>query len=176
MFERLLRGVSYTATILSTFPAAPKRKLLARMVAFSRMLPQQFNRPLPEMMAQLTPGLPVSQQDIASAQAAQTEAGLPPDDIRRLADAVAAWHIRSPLGICLRRSLLRYHFLREAGTPVSIVFGARLKDSHEGGGIGGHAWLTLNGSPYYENPANYAGFAKMYTYPADGVKRVVDRG
>jgi hypothetical protein len=126
------------------------------MVVFSRTLPQQFNRPLPEMMAHLTPSTPC-----------QERSPLAEADIRRLADAVAAWHYRSPLGICLRRSLLRYHFLREANLPVKIVFGARLKSSQEGGGVGGHAWLTLKGLPYYEPPRNYEGFAEMYQYPED---------
>jgi len=104
------------------------------------------------MMAQLTP-------------VSQPRSSLSPDDIRRLADVVAAWHVRSPLGICLRRSLLRYHFLRETGVPVKIIFGARLKSQEEGDGIGGHAWLTLNDSPYYENPNDYEGFVVMYGYP-----------
>ena len=85
--------------------------------------------------------------------------------VRHLADAVAAWHLRSPLGICLRRSLLRYRFLREQDVPVVIIFGARLKGANEGGGIGGHAWLTLHDEPYYENPADYEGFSPMYRYP-----------
>jgi hypothetical protein len=141
------------------------------MIAFSRNLPQQFNRPLPEMMAHLTPGAAASTRPGTSQQSRQLLAlprkkvSLSPDEIRQLADAVAAWHIRSPLGICLRRSLLRYHFLCEAGLPVGIVFGARLKDSGEGGGLGGHAWLTLNGLPYHENPDDYAGFVVMYVYP-----------
>jgi hypothetical protein len=125
------------------------------MIAFSRSLPQQFDQPLPAMMAHLTPAAPAGAN------------GLADDDIRQLADAVAAWRFRSPLGICLRRSLLRYHFLRQAGLPVKIVFGARLKTGQEGGGIGGHAWLTLNGQPYYENPGDYEGFVTMYQYPAD---------
>ena len=141
--------------MMGALSSKPKRELLARMLAFSRALPQQFNQPLPQMMVQLTP----TGNSIA--------AGLSPAEIRRLADAVAAWQLNSPLGICLRRSLLRYHFLREAGLPVGIVFGARLKDSREGGGIGGHAWLTLNDTPYYENPADYAGFVVMYKYPND---------
>jgi hypothetical protein len=126
------------------------------MVTFSRSLPRQFNRPLPEMMAHLTPP-PLPQERCLLAEA----------EIRRLADAVATWHYRSPLGICLRRSLLRYHFLREAHLPVRIVFGARLKSHQEGGGIGGHAWLTLNGSPYHEAPGDYEGFVEMYRYPED---------
>jgi len=122
------------------------------MAAFSRNVPQHFNQPLPEMMAQLTPR-------------SRVQTSLSPDDIRLLADAVAAWHVRSPLGICLRRSLLRYHFLREVNVPVRIVFGARLKSEAEGGGLGGHAWLTLEGRPYYENPADYEGFVTMFEYP-----------
>jgi hypothetical protein len=126
------------------------------MLAFSRALPAQFNQPLPQMMARLTPSASSDRQNLTL------------DDIRRLADAVAAWHFRSPLGICLRRSLLRYHFLRQAGLPVSIVFGARLKGASEGGGLGGHAWLTLDGLPYYENAQDYNGFVEMYIYPVDG--------
>lgn len=95
----------------------------------------------------------------------QNRTALSEQEIRHLADAVAAWHIRSPLGICLRRSMLRYYFLREANVPVRVIFGARIKDAAEGGGVGGHAWLTLNGNPYYENPADYQGFVVMYAYP-----------
>jgi hypothetical protein len=46
-----------------------------------------------------------------------------------------------------------------------IVFGARLKDRPEGGGLGGHAWLTLDGAAYYENPDDHEGFVEMYVYP-----------
>ncbi len=123
------------------------------MINFSRDLPRQFNQPLPVMMANLTPP-------------AAPRPTLSPDCVYRLADAVAAWHVRSPLGICLRRSLLRYYFLREAGLPVKIIFGARLKAGQTGQTIGGHAWLTLNSRPYHENPTDYD-FAEMYCYPAE---------
>jgi hypothetical protein len=129
------------------------------MLAFSHDLPRQFNRSLPAMMAHLTPA--------PQATAAAHSGSLAEPQIRQLADAVAAWQLRSPLGICLRRSLLRYHFLREAGLPVKISFGARLKSEREGSGLGGHAWLTLNGRAYYEPPANYEGFVVMYSYPPD---------
>ncbi|MCB0193441.1 MAG: lasso peptide biosynthesis B2 protein [Anaerolineae bacterium] len=152
--KRLKRGVVATIVLGRAWIDAPRRALLRRMVAFSRALPDQFNQPLPETMASLTP----------SSQAT-TALPMPEKEIRQLADAVAAWHIRSPLGICLRRSLLRYYFLREANIPVQVIFGARIKDAAEGGGIGGHAWLTLHGTPYYENPADYQGFVIMYTYP-----------
>jgi hypothetical protein len=157
LFKRAGRGSLYSAILLGAALSPVRRPLLRRMVAFSQALPQQFERPLPEMMGRLTP-LP------------RPEIRLAEPDIRRLADAVAAWHYRSPLGICLRRSLLRYHFLREAEVPVQIVFGARLKRSEEGGGIGGHAWLTLAGQPYHENPGDYEGFVIMYRYPEAGLK------
>ncbi len=152
MFKRVGRGVRHTAVLGRAMLSPARRALLRRMWALSRSLPAYFNQPLPDTMAQLTPPPAVTPS-------------LPPAQIRQLADAVAAWQLRSPLGICLRRSLLRYHFLREAGLPVTVVFGARLKEQAEGGGIGGHAWLTLNGRPYHENPADTEGFAVMYTYP-----------
>lgn len=149
--NRLGRGVTHTFTILRTLLTAKGRALLNRMVAFSRRLPHQFDQPLPAMMARLTPP--------------STTPSLPYDEIRRLADAVAAWHLCSPLGLCLRRSLLRYYFLREAGLPVQIVFGARLKQTQAGSGIGGHAWLTLDGAPYHEHPGDCQDFAQIYVYP-----------
>lgn len=150
IFRRVTRGLEHTTTLLLALLTPSKRTLLGRMIRFSRALPRYFDHPLPHMMAQLTP-------------TSSPPAALEADDIRRLADAVAAWHIRSPLGICLRRSLLRYYFLHEVNVSVRVIFGARLKA--EGGGLGGHAWLTLNGEPYYENPHDYVGFVAMYVYP-----------
>ena len=140
------------------------------MAAFSQSLPQRFDQPLPVMMAQLTPGslAPAQQaESVSNSGNTHKSSALSEDDIRRLADAVAAWHFWSPLGICLRRSLLRYHFLRAANVPVSVVFGARLKGEREGGGIGGHAWVTLGDRPYHENPGDYESFVAMYRYPVD---------
>ena len=152
MFERVGPAWRYARRIGRALFITDQRKLLWRMLGFSHKLPQRFDRPLPQMMAELTPST-------------RAQCPVDPDEIRPLADAVAAWHLYSPLGICLRRSLLRYYFLREAGLPVTIIFGARLKREEEGGGIGGHAWLTLNGRPYFERPGNYEGFARMYVYP-----------
>lgn len=148
--------------------AAPKRTLLRQMYAFSQTLPRQFNQPLPAMMAQLTPSTsypPPADNQLSISPDLLHLQSLGEAEIRQLADAVAAWHFWSPLGPCLRRSLLRYHFLRAGQVPVSIVFGARLKGGQEGGGIGGHAWLTLHGQPYCENPGDYQGFVEMYVYP-----------
>jgi hypothetical protein len=168
LFRRFARGIQYLTEIVNALLTSPKRKLLEQMFTFSRSLPQRFDQPLPAMMAQLTPPSPYSAQRTGphhSLGTIQEASILAEDEIRRLADAVAAWHFWSPLGICLRRSLLRYHFLRAAGVPVSIVFGARLKEERESSGLGGHAWLTLNGKAYFERPGDYEGFVEMYVYP-----------
>ncbi len=167
MFERLARGIRHSFTVLAALPSAPRRSLLGQMIGLSRRLPRQFDRPLPVMLACLTPGESANEGVSPLSSRLPADAPLTTDQIRHLADAVAAWHVTSPLGICLRRSLLRYHFLRQAGLPVQIVFGARLKSHQEGGGIGGHAWLTLNGAPYHEQPQDYAGFAPMFVYPTE---------
>jgi hypothetical protein len=157
LFERLKRAWRHTTTIFKALASRPQRRLLGQMIVLSRALPRRFDRPLPQMLAELT----------SPSTSREAWLVLSEDDVRRLADAVAAWHIRSPLGICLRRSLLRYRFLRLRQLPVKIVFGARLKGDGPGRGIGGHAWLKLNGQPYYENPGDYEGFVEMVSFPGD---------
>ena len=156
MLKRLTRASQHTVVIFQALPVAAKRDLLWRMVKFSRSLPRRFDQPLPVMLAQLTP---------AEAGPLNPQPYPPGDEVRRLADAVASWHLRSPLGICLRRSLLRYYFLRQAGLPVQIVFGARLTGVRSSRGLGGHAWLLLNGAAYHERPEDYEGFVEMMRYP-----------
>jgi hypothetical protein len=106
---------------------------------------------------------------LPTALAAQTLAGtdlsMPPDTVRLLADAAALFERRSPLGLCLRRSLLRYHFLRRAGLPLVLNFGARFKAGVADRQVSGHAWVTLDGEPYYEDGDNYQGFTVMLRYP-----------
>src|SRR5574337_296977 len=121
------------------------------MRAFVRRLPQALATPLPEALAALTP--------------ATFDPGLPTSALRRLADLAALLDRRSPLGLCLRRSLVRYHFLRGAGLPLVLNFGARFKGGTPDREIAGHAWVTLNGQPYFEDGENYRGFTAMLKYP-----------
>ena len=137
------------------------------MRVFVRDLPKTLEAPLPQALAALTPTSP----DLA----------FPNSTVRLLADAAALLERRSPLGLCLRRSLVRYHFLRRAGVPLSLNFGARFNVSTtlrprlelvEGAGSGqpdrevtGHAWVALNGQPYFEDGENYQGFTVMLKYP-----------
>lgn len=130
-----------------------QRLLLAEMRAFLAGLPGRMQSPL-KGMAQID-------QDWVGT----TPAGLPPDTIRALADLTALLARHSPLGLCLRRSLLRYRYLRPAGLPLIVNFGAKL-DQHNGKRqLTGHAWVELNGQPYYEASENWRGFQVMLRWP-----------
>ena len=154
MFARLRHlWLAFTTLPILLFDAR-QRRLFDEMRAFIRRLPQTLTAPLPEALAVLTP--PTSNLQ-------------PPTSIRRLADLTALLDRRSPLGLCLRRSLVRYHFLRRAGLPLVLNFGARFKGGVADREITGHAWVTLDGKPYFEDGENYRGFTVMLKYPqSDG--------
>jgi hypothetical protein len=127
------------------------------MYAFCQSLPPVMKAPLPDVLTSLTPNDDDSRADLSPQLTANT--------IRNLADLAALLDRRSPLGLCLRRSLTRYHFLRRAGLPVCLQFGARFIDGKPDREVTGHAWLTLNGAPYYESNDNWQGFAVMFKFP-----------
>ena len=142
---------------LITLPAllfdAHRRRLFAEMRTFARGLPAALSAPLPQALATLTPPTSNLQSPISVST------------LRRLADLTALLGRRSPLGLCLRRSLVRYHFLRRAGLPLVLNFGARFKSGQPDREITGHAWVTLHGQPYFEDGENYRGFTGMLQYP-----------
>ncbi len=131
---------------------ARQRRLFAEMRAFGRRLPAALAAPLPQVLAGFTP--------------LTSDLSLPTSQIRRLADVAALLDRRSPLGVCLRRSLTRYHYLRRAGLPVVVQFGARFVRGKPDREIAGHAWLTLDGQPYFEDGENYRGFTVMMAFPS----------
>ena len=130
------------------------RLLLAEMRTFCRSLPDALKGPLPCALLQLTPS--ITEHPTRSADEQTT---------RRLADLAALLDRRSPLGLCLRRSLTRYHFLRRIGVPVVLQFGAKFVAGKPDRDVTGHAWLTLNGRPYSEADENWRGFAVMFSFP-----------
>ncbi|MBP7693527.1 MAG: lasso peptide biosynthesis B2 protein [Anaerolineales bacterium] len=132
---------------------ARRRARLAEMRAFCRALPAALNGPWAEALPRLEPGQPVGELDEST--------------VRDLADLAALLERRSPLGLCLRRSLTRYHFLRRAGVPVVVRFGARLAGPPAERAVHGHAWVTLHGRPYFEDAAHWRGFAVMLSYPTE---------
>ena len=150
MFTRLRHWLTGLLALVSLIE--PRRRALwAEMRAYVRSLPAALAAPLPAMMTAQTP--------------AAADLRLPPAAVRQLADAAALFERRSPLGLCLRRSLVRYHFLRRAGLPLVVNFGARFKDKSPHRDLTGHAWVTLEGEPYYEDGENYQGFTVMLKYP-----------
>jgi hypothetical protein len=130
-----------------------RRELWAEMRRYAGGLPAALEAPLPQAVAAQTP--------------ATADLGLPPAAVRDLADAVALFDRRSPLGLCLRRSMLRYHFLRRVGVPLVLNFGAQFKGGQADREITGHAWVTLDGRPYHEDGENYQGFTVMMRIPED---------
>jgi hypothetical protein len=132
---------------------ARQRALLAEMRAFGRALPAILSAPLTEALRALMPQH-------------SSPNPLNENSIRTLADLAALLDRRSPLGLCLRRSLTRYHFLRRAGIPVVLQFGARFSSGQPDRDINGHAWLTLNDAVYYEDDENWRGFTMMFAFPA----------
>lgn len=135
---------------------AEYRHWLGEMRAFCGRVPTLLQQPLPQAMQQ------ISQPDAAAPP-------FPEHHIRDLADLAVLLERRSPLGLCLRQSLVRYHYLRPLGLPLEVKFGAKLLGQPEKRSLTGHAWLTHNGQPYYEADENWQGFTVMYTWPVGEV-------
>jgi hypothetical protein len=134
--------------------SAEMRRMFGEMVAFCREMPAFLRQPIPQYMAQFTP-------------TSQNQPTLTLDQLRNLADLASLVNRRSPIGICLRRSLVRYRFLREAGLPLQVQFGARFKNDGANRNIGGHAWTTVNGEPYHEADENWQNFTVMMSFPQE---------
>lgn len=146
------RGLAYGSVLTAAVVDGTQRRFVAEALALARELPTRLEQPLPAALLALTP--PAAPQ------------ALDPETTRAIVDALTAFGAGRPLGICLRRSLLRYHFLRRAGLPLVIHFGAR----RLGDDIAGHAWLTLAGQPYHEKPEHVVAHTRMWSYPdADDV-------
>ncbi len=147
-----LRNTLTGLAALTALADPAQRRVYAEMQAYVRNLPNVLDAPLPSVVAAQTP--------------AATDLSLSAPAVRRLADAAALWERRSPLGLCLRRSLVRYHYLRRAGVPLTLNFGARFKGGEADRDVAGHAWVTLAGQPYFEDGENYQDFVTMLRFPA----------
>jgi hypothetical protein len=148
MLVRARRAFAYGAVLAMAMADGRQRHFVQETLALGRELPGRLDQPLPAALQALTP--PAQPQFLGH------------DTIRHIVDALTAFGAGRPLGICLRRSLLRYYFLRRAGLPLVIHFGAR----RLGDDIAGHAWLTLDGLPYYERPEHIQVHTHMWSYPS----------
>ena len=133
-----------------------QRQLLAEMRQFGRELPLLLQKPLPQAMAEL------------ETMRQERPFPLPPEaKTRQLADLAALLDRHSPLGLCLRRSLLRYRYLHELGVPVTVLFGAKFApgETPDKKKITGHAWLVWGERPYHEDDENWQGYTVMLRWP-----------
>ncbi len=136
----------------------PRRALFREMQTFIRALPAALKAPWPEALARLTP----AHREAVSGMSADFVGA---DSIRDMSDLTALLDRRSSLGLCLRRSLVRFHYLRRAGLPVTLKFGAKFVAGKPDREITGHAWLTLDDAPYHEADENWKGFVVMLSFP-----------
>ena len=133
-----------------------QRELLAEMRALGRQLPKLLQQPLPQAMAAL------------ETMRKERPFPLPSESkTRQLTDLAALLDRQSPLGLCLRRSLLRYRYLHELDVPVTVLFGAKFApgESPDKKKITGHAWLVLAERPYHEDDENWQGYTVMLRWP-----------
>ncbi len=148
------RGLRNLKTVMDALCSARTRAIVCEAWRLEQSLPHWFaSEALPQLMQRL--------DREASVRTLNADAST----IVRCADAVTMLDYFSPLGVCLRRSLVRYVLLRRAGVLVVVHFGARKNVVAGHSKIAGHAWLTLAGKPFAENPQDYQGFATIYTYP-----------
>jgi hypothetical protein len=82
------------------------------------------------------------------------------DQVRRYSNFIATVILRSRRP-CLLRCLVLYRYCRGRGVPVSIHFGIR----HGTDGLQGHSWVSLDGTPLFEEEEMLQAYANVYTYP-----------
>jgi len=157
--QSIISSLQATGVIARAMLSREGRMMAAEMRAMQRTMPRRYHSlTLPDFLAELTPKSPDWRDKDEKA-------------IRKLADALAFWDRKSPFGLCLRRSLLRYHFLRRAGLPLGVVFAVRQRqpDAQPGvaTGIAGHAWNTLHGQAWHEQESAMTGFAPIYRWPEE---------
>lgn len=94
------------------------------------------------------------------------------DKIETYTDYLLSRNLFKCKNICLKRSLVLYHFLRKLGIEVSICFGVRYEDASgdraTADNLQGHAWLVYNGSIFMERDVQLARSYKVtYCFPAE---------
>ncbi len=89
--------------------------------------------------------------------------GLPLEDLIYYIDR---WLLLFPYNVkgnCFPRSVALYRCARRAGYPVRLHCGVRKSN----GTLDGHAWLTLDGSPFHELSRQWQQFTVTFSYPVE---------
>lgn len=68
---------------------------------------------------------------------------------------------------CLERSLLTYRFLGRAGADPELVVAVRKGEE----GVRGHVWVTVEGRPVHEEPADLAPYVPVMSFRGGEVRR-----
>ena len=94
------------------------------------------------------------------------------DKIVKYTDYILGRHFWIYKSICLKRSLILYHFLRQLGIKVHICFGVKyneaLTDKEAKKKLEGHAWLLYKGDIFLEKNIEAAKTYQMtYCFPVD---------
>jgi len=139
------------------FRSAAEVRLFVRMLALATVLPLLLRRlSVPRLLQLLTPRARVG-----------TPAGT--ERVERLVGYSNIilyrrfWVYRPN---CLKRSLLLYYFLRQAGYEVQLYLG--VQPTALDGEKGGHAWLMYRGEPFQEPQSErLADYVVTYRYPDD---------
>lgn len=120
--------------------------------------------PLPRALRGLMP--PPDRRGGRAARGARPVPAVEFDEIARvvrLTDLVLKRRVAFLRPSCMLRSLVLFRFLREAGVPVRLHFGA----AREGDGLKGHSWLTLDGALFAEVTDPTPRFLTVYSFPDD---------
>lgn len=88
------------------------------------------------------------------------------DKIVKFTDYILSRNLWIYRTICLKRSLVLYHFLRKIGITVHICFGVRLPNKESKDKLEGHAWLLYYGDIYLEKNVEMTRSYKItYSFP-----------
>jgi len=73
------------------------------------------------------------------------------------------WRLPFPLpGPCLPRSFILYYFATRCGFPARVHCGVR----RLGEVLQGHAWLSLQGTPFLETDTLHGNYAVTFSFPS----------
>lgn len=156
--------------IRSHFDSAKDVLLFLQIILFATALPLLIKiLSVPRFMQIITPGYPASAtpSDLCGIR----------DKIEKYTDYILSRNFWMYKMICLKRSLILYHFLRKYGMYVTVCFGVRYKNELSGNAdvkkMEGHAWLLYNGEIFLEKMVEETKTYKVtYCYPEnkDGAK------
>lgn len=83
------------------------------------------------------------------------------DEIARITNRVCRWKLFLIRNNCLKKSIVTYSMLLEAGMRgLAINIGIR-KEKEK---LSGHGWLTLHGDTYLEDGVSVSPYLVMYRY------------